>query len=73
MCVAFTYSVRLALTVRRPSDSPDQVKLCSGDLLIFGGPARLIHHGVTRILIKSTPDFLVLPQPARINLTFRET
>ena len=51
----------------------DQVKLCSGDLLIFGGPARLIHHGVTRILIKSTPDFLVLPQPARINLTFRET
>jgi hypothetical protein len=56
-----------------PSDASKQVhvKLCSGDVLIFGGEARLVHHGVTRILIKSIPDFLELPQPARINLTFR--
>jgi DNA oxidative demethylase len=42
--------------------------LDSGDVLVFGGPARLMFHGVDRILPGTST---LLPQGGRINLTLR--
>lgn len=50
-------------------DPTRSIRLRSGDALVFGGPARLIHHGVDRILT-GTSD--LLPKPGRINLTLRK-
>ncbi len=44
------------------------VTLRSGDVLTFGGPARLAFHGVTKVLPGSST---LLPQGGRINLTLR--
>jgi DNA oxidative demethylase len=44
------------------------VKLASGDLLSFGGAARLAYHGIDRVLPASST---LLPQGGRINLTMR--
>ena len=44
------------------------LRLESGDALVFGGPARLIFHGVDRILGGTST---LLPQGGRINLTLR--
>ncbi|MCO4053874.1 MAG: alpha-ketoglutarate-dependent dioxygenase AlkB [Bosea sp.] len=44
------------------------VKLQSGDLLSFGGPARLAFHGIDRIVPGTST---LLPQGGRINLTMR--
>lgn len=44
------------------------VWLRSGDVLVMGGAARLIHHGVDRIAFGSSP---LLPNGGRINLTLR--
>jgi DNA oxidative demethylase len=44
------------------------VKLASGDALVFGGPARLAHHGVDRLLAGTSP---LLKDGGRINLTLR--
>ncbi len=44
------------------------VTLQSGDVLTFGGPARLAFHGVTKVLPGSST---LLPQGGRINLTLR--
>ena len=41
----------------------------SGDVFVFGGPARLRYHGVTRILPGTAPQDT---GPGRINLTFRQ-
>ncbi len=41
----------------------------SGDVLVFGGPARLMFHGVDRILPQSST---LLSPPGRINLTLRK-
>jgi alkylated DNA repair protein (DNA oxidative demethylase) len=49
-------------------DPTKSVRLRSGDAIVFGGPARLIHHGIDR-LIPDTSD--LLPQGGRINLTLR--
>ncbi|NEU10541.1 alpha-ketoglutarate-dependent dioxygenase AlkB [Methylobacterium sp. BTF04] len=55
------------------------IRLRSGDALVIGGAARLIHHGVDR-LVPSEPDLLaapegmapaVLPPNGRCNLTLR--
>ena len=43
----------------------------SGDVLVFGGPARMVYHGVSKILPNRRPRGLVLA-PGRLNLTFRE-
>jgi alkylated DNA repair dioxygenase AlkB len=43
--------------------------LASGDAFVFGGPARLRHHGVTRIMPNTAPPELALT--GRFNLTFR--
>lgn len=42
----------------------------SGDAFVFGGPARLRYHGVTRILPGTAPPELGLA--GRFNLTFRQ-
>jgi alkylated DNA repair protein (DNA oxidative demethylase) len=49
-------------------DPTKSIRLRSGDAIVFGGPARLIHHGIDR-LIPDTSD--LLPQRGRINLTLR--
>ena len=47
------------------------LRLDSGDVLVFGGPARMLFHGVTKIHTNNRPKGLVLA-PGRLNLTFRE-
>ena len=44
------------------------LKLASGDVLLFGGAARLAYHGIDRILSGSST---LLPEGGRINLTLR--
>jgi alkylated DNA repair protein (DNA oxidative demethylase) len=48
------------------------VQLESGDLFVFGGPARLAYHGVPRTLPGTGPDCIGLPA-GRLNITLRET
>ena len=45
-----------------------RLKLNSGDVLAFGGPARLMYHGIDRILPGTSS---LLPGGGRINLTLR--
>ncbi|WP_262297357.1 alpha-ketoglutarate-dependent dioxygenase AlkB family protein [Microvirga sesbaniae] len=49
-------------------DPTRSVKLRSGDAIVFGGPARLIYHGIDR-LVPGSAD--LLPQGGRLNLTLR--
>ena len=49
-------------------DPTRSFRLASGDVLVLGGPARLIHHGVDRIIANSST---LLSAPGRINLTLR--
>ena len=44
------------------------LRLKSGDVLLFGGPARLAYHGIDRILPGSST---LVPEGGRINLTLR--
>ncbi|GHC99440.1 alpha-ketoglutarate-dependent dioxygenase AlkB family protein [Zhihengliuella salsuginis] len=48
------------------------VTLASGDLFVFGGPARLAYHGVTRVLPGTAPAGCGVAG-GRINITLRET
>jgi alkylated DNA repair protein (DNA oxidative demethylase) len=52
----------------RRRDPSRTVRLDSGDIVVFGGPARLMFHGVDRMLPKSST---LLDPPGRINLTLR--
>jgi DNA oxidative demethylase len=45
-----------------------RLKLASGDVLMFGGPARLMYHGIDRILPGTST---LIPGGGRINLTLR--
>ncbi len=45
------------------------VRLCSGDLFVFGGPARLAYHGVPKVLPGTGPRGLGLT--GRLNITLR--
>jgi alkylated DNA repair protein (DNA oxidative demethylase) len=51
-------------------DPVEKILLESGDVFVFGGPARLRYHGVTRILPGTGPA--VLGFEGRLNLTFRQ-
>ncbi len=44
------------------------VRLASGDVLLFGGPARMAFHGIDRIVAGSST---LIPGGGRINLTLR--
>jgi len=57
---------RIGGTTRRgPTES---LKLCSGDVLMFGGPARLAFHGIDRIIGGTSS---LLAGGGRLNLTLR--
>ena len=57
---------RIGGTDRR--DKTRSIELASGDVLVFGGPARLAFHGVDRIIPGTST---LLPDNGRINLTLR--
>lgn len=62
--------------VERDVDTAKRVVLESGDVLIFGGPSRMIFHGVPSILPQTAPSWLIEKtnlRPGRMNLTFRQT
>ena len=49
--------------------------LKSGDIFIFGGPARRLHHGIAKVFPRTTPKSLQADmegRPGRLNLTFRQ-
>lgn len=54
----------------RRRDPMESRMLHSGDAFVFGGPARLRYHGVSRILPQTAPPELALT--GRFNLTFRQ-
>jgi DNA oxidative demethylase len=54
----------------RRRDPVTPIALASGDGFVFGGPARLAYHGVTRMVPGSAPPQLHLT--GRFNLTFRQ-
>jgi alkylated DNA repair protein (DNA oxidative demethylase) len=51
-------------------DPVDSRLLESGDAFVFGGPARLRYHGISRIVPGTAPS--VLDLAGRFNLTFRQ-
>ena len=62
----------------RRADPTRSIRLMAGDALVIGGPSRLIHHGVDRIvaggdLLSEAEDPLpaFLPPGGRCNLTLR--
>ncbi|ESQ40034.1 hypothetical protein EUTSA_v10014289mg [Eutrema salsugineum] len=58
----------------RDVEKAEQVKLESGDVLIFGGESRMIFHGVKSIIPNSPPKCLLNEsklRTGRLNLTFR--
>jgi alkylated DNA repair protein (DNA oxidative demethylase) len=52
----------------RRSDRPRRIPLQHGDVVVWGGPARLFYHGVARLAHGEHP----LTGCCRINLTFRK-
>jgi DNA oxidative demethylase len=52
----------------RRADRPRRIALTSGDVVVWGGPARLAYHGVAPLADGDDP----LTGPCRINLTFRK-
>lgn len=54
----------------RRRDPIEKMLLRSGDVFVFGGPARLRYHGVDRVLPGTAPSGL--PFTGRVNLTFRK-
>jgi DNA alkylation damage repair protein AlkB len=55
---------------RRRRDPVEPILLESGDAFVFGGPARLRYHGVSRIVPGTAPPELRMA--GRFNLTFRK-
>jgi len=53
---------------KRRSDPVRRLRLESGDVVVWGGPARFVYHGVAPLKDGEHP----LTGPARINLTFRK-
>ena len=54
----------------RRRDPVEALTLESGDAFVFGGPARLRYHGVSRIVPGTAPS--ALHMTGRFNLTFRQ-
>ena len=66
-----TCRFRFAAVDRRTAPFTD-LELRSGDLLVFGGPTRLIYHGVPTTYPGTAPAGLGLP-PGRVSITVRQT
>jgi alkylated DNA repair protein (DNA oxidative demethylase) len=62
-------TARFLLGGLRRRDPVNALLLESGDAFVFGGPARLSYHGVSRIVPGTAPSTLGLS--GRFNLTFR--
>jgi alkylated DNA repair dioxygenase AlkB len=58
----------------RMEDKASKIILQSGDVLVFGGPCRMLYHSVPEIHLKTAPSELEMHQfsDGRFNLTFRE-
>ncbi|GIL84064.1 hypothetical protein Vretimale_11035 [Volvox reticuliferus] len=59
----------------RDIEEASTVRLESGDLLVFGGPGRMIFHSVSKVHPNTAPPELVRAtglRPGRLNLTFRQ-
>jgi DNA alkylation damage repair protein AlkB len=54
----------------RRKDPVEAIDLESGDVFVFGGPARLRYHGVSRLIPGTAPP--ALGWSGRFNLTFRQ-
>jgi alkylated DNA repair protein (DNA oxidative demethylase) len=63
-------SARFLFGGTRRRDPVDSILLESGDAFVFGGPARLRYHGVSRILRGTAPRELAID--GRFNLTLRQ-
>ena len=63
-------TARFLLGGVRRKDPVEPRLLESGDAFVFGGPARLRYHGVSRIMPRTAPPELELA--GRFNLTFRQ-
>ena len=63
-------SARFLFGGTRRRDPVDAILLESGDAFVFGGPARLRYHGISRILPGTAPATLEFA--GRFNLTFRQ-
>lgn len=65
---------RPKISSSRPLSNPvnlaHRIFLESGDILVFGGPARFIWHSIYKIHPKTAPNFLPF-KDARLNFTFR--
>jgi DNA oxidative demethylase len=68
--ISFGDTARFLFGGLRRREPVAPVPLESGDAFVFGGPARLRYHGVSRILPGTAPPALGLQ--GRINLTFRQ-
>ncbi len=66
-----TCRFRFAGVDRRTAPFTD-LELRSGDLLVFGGPTRLVYHGVPNTYPGTAPAGLGLP-PGRVSITVRQT
>jgi len=53
-------------------DKPSSVRLQSGDGMVFGGPARMVFHGVSKVHPNTCPRNLKIKSPGRLNLTLRQ-
>ncbi|WP_423193747.1 DNA oxidative demethylase AlkB [Cupriavidus sp. H18C2] len=53
----------------RRADRPARVRLAHGDVVVWGGPSRLVFHGIAPLAAGDHP----LTGAERINLTFRKT
>jgi alkylated DNA repair protein (DNA oxidative demethylase) len=62
-------SARFLFGGLRRREPVETLVLESGDVFVFGGPARLRYHGVSRILPGTAPP--ELGERGRVNLTFR--
>lgn len=56
--------------ISNPQNLSHRVLFESGDVLIFGGPSRYIHHAIFKIHKNTAPGFLPFSN-ARLNFTFR--
>jgi alkylated DNA repair protein (DNA oxidative demethylase) len=63
-------AARLLFGGTRRRDPVESLRLESGDAFVFGGPARLRYHGVSRILTGTAPPELGIT--GRFNLTLRQ-
>jgi alkylated DNA repair protein (DNA oxidative demethylase) len=67
-----TCTFRFGNTENRGAPFTD-VELRSGDLFVFGGPARFAYHGVVKQIRPGTGDPAAGLPGGRLNLTLRET